>query len=151
MTTRWFKNLSPPNWAGFTGSVILEPSLGLSWEGQEAQEWCDYPTVSSDAAQRICRNCLAAATPWVGISQHPKGQGKRRGLVLMCFTAGVCLARAQVRCLRRAAQLTEVARSSPRHRCSSPPRCIRNHTLTQVVETIPSSRWPHLQKYFWER
>lgn len=42
------------------------------------------------------------------------------------------------------------ARSSPRHQCSSHPSCVRNHTLTQVVEMIPSTWWPHLQKYFWE-
>lgn len=65
-TTRWFKNLPLPSWAGLTGRVRLDIvifSLGLAREGWEAPGWCGYPAGSLDAGQRICWNCLTAATP----------------------------------------------------------------------------------------
>ena len=90
MTVRWLKNLSPPGWSGLMGCVILEPSLGLAQEGQEEREWCNYPTSSLHAAQRVCRNCLTAATRGLASLSASQKPGQAPRLSAGVLSTGVC-------------------------------------------------------------
>lgn len=118
-----------------TGCLLLESTLVLAQEGQQTCKRWAYQAGFLHAAQRTCQNCFGLASLFI---QHPKGQGKSQGLVpVRKPSPGLAGCRAQ-----------QAARSSPRYRHGSPPSCIRECVLTPSVETIPSSRWPHLQKYF---
>lgn len=112
------------SWAHRPCDIGVQFGFGLGGSGGTRVMWLPNRLLgcSSEDLQKLSHSC----NTWAGISQHPKGQGERWGLALVWCAAGVCLAQTQVRCLCRAAQLTEVARSSPRHRCSSPPSCMGN-------------------------